>query len=146
MILISRRKPFFVVFAINAAVKGLNFGRRPVFFWTSPPIALKKGLNFWRRPFFLVFAIDSSGKRPEFLAKTFLFWFAGMVVARWNLVWTKCDPLVQKVADPWCTLQNRRGKCHTFLRIWCDLQKKVFKAKCHSFLRILMWSSKKKKG
>ena len=39
-------------------------------------------------------------KRPEFWAKTFLFWSARMVVARWNLVRIECGPLVQKVADP----------------------------------------------
>ena len=52
MILISWRKPFL---------------------WQSPPIRLKKGLNFWRGPFFFVFAIDLSEKMPEFLVKTFLF-------------------------------------------------------------------------
>ena len=59
-------------------------------------------LIFWRKPFFVVFATDSSEKRPEFLAKTFLFWSTGMVAARWNLVGTECGPLVQKVANPWC--------------------------------------------
>ena len=54
----------------------------------------------WRKLFFVVFATDSSEKRPEFLAKTFRFWCAEMVVARWNLVRTKCGPLVQKIADP----------------------------------------------
>ena len=49
----------------------------------------------------MVFAIDSSEKRLEFLAKTFLFCSAGMVAARWNLVRTERGPLVQKVADPW---------------------------------------------
>ena len=50
--------------------------------------------------FCLFFAINSVEKRPGFLAKPFLFWSAGMVAARWNLVTTGCDPLVQKDADP----------------------------------------------
>ena len=69
---------FFLVFAINSA---------------------KKRHELLAKTFFLVFATDSRKKRPEFLAKTFLFWSAGMVAARWNLVRTKCGPLVQKVAD-----------------------------------------------
>ena len=73
------------------------------FLWSSPPIRPKKGQNFWRRLFFLVFAIDSSEKRHEFQEKIFLFWSAGMVAARWNLVGTECGPLVQKVADPFCS-------------------------------------------
>ena len=36
-------------------------------------------------------------------AKTFLFWSAGVVAARWNLARTECGPLVQKVADSWPT-------------------------------------------
>ena len=55
----------------------------------------------WRKPFFVVFAVDSSENRPERLTKTFLFWSAEMVVARWNLVRTECGPLVQKVANLW---------------------------------------------
>ena len=50
--------------------------------------------------FILVFAVNSTKKRPEFWAKTFLFWSARMVAARWNLVRTECGPLVQKVAEP----------------------------------------------
>ena len=57
-------------------------------------------LILWRKPFFVAFATDSSKKRPEFLGKTFLFWSAGMVAARWNFVRTECGPLVQKAADP----------------------------------------------
>ena len=53
----------------------------------------------WRKTFVVVFATDSSEKRPEFLAKTFLLWSTGMVAARWNLVRTECGPLVQKVAN-----------------------------------------------
>ena len=41
------------------------------------------------------------GLRLEFLAKTFLFYSAKMVAARWNLVRAECGPLVQKIADPW---------------------------------------------
>ena len=55
----------------------------------------------WRKPVFVVFATDSYEERPEFLAKTFLFWSVRMVAAHWNLVRTECGPLVQKVADPW---------------------------------------------
>ena len=51
--------------------------------------------------FFLVFAINSAEKGPEFLAKIFLFWSAGMVAACCNFVRTECGPLVQKAADPW---------------------------------------------
>ena len=58
----------------------------------------------WRKPVCVVFATDSSEKRPDFLAKTFLFWSAKMVVARWNLVRTECGPLVQKIADPYRSL------------------------------------------
>ena len=43
---------------------------------------------------FLVFAINSAEKRPQFLAKAFLVWSAGMVAARWNLIRTKCGPLL----------------------------------------------------
>ena len=93
MILISWRKPFL---------------------WSSPLIRAKKGLNFWQRPFFWVFAINSTEKRPEFLVKTFLYWSAWMVAARWNLVRTECGPLLQKVADPW-------------LRAFIDLRTVLFK-------------------
>ena len=67
-----------------------------------------------RKHIFVVFATDSSfffffglrhqfgQKKPEFLAKTFLFWSAGMVAARWNFIRTECGPLVQKDADPCC--------------------------------------------
>ena len=97
MILISWRRPFFVVFAIDSSEK------RP---------------EFLAKTFFSVVVINSAKKRPEFLAKifffglchrfvrkqdrkTFLFWSSGMVAARWNHVSTECGPLVQKVADPW---------------------------------------------
>ena len=52
--------------------------------------------------FILAFAINSTEKKPEFLANTFLFWSARMVAARWNLVRTVYGPVVQKVADPCC--------------------------------------------
>ena len=61
-------------------------------------------LILWQKRVFVVFATDSSGKKPEFLAKTFLFLYAQMVAARWNLVRTECGQLVQKVADPWYTM------------------------------------------
>ena len=98
----------------------LSSGRRPFFFFNNRYAAVnrwndlyllinssEKGVNFWRRPFFLVFAIHLAKKRREFLVKTFLFWSAGMVVARWNLVRTGCGPLVQKVADPCSTATIR---------------------------------------
>ena len=72
-------------------------------FWSSPSIRPKKGLNFWRNLFcfvFSAFANDLFKKRSEFLAKTFLFWSAGMVAVCWNLVRAECGPLAQKVADP----------------------------------------------
>ena len=53
----------------------------------------------WRKPFFVAFAINAAVKRPGFLAKTFVFWSAGMVAARWNLVRTEYGPQVKKVAD-----------------------------------------------
>ena len=60
MILIPRRKIFFVVFTTDLSEKGPEFLAK-IFF------------------LFLVFAIDLSEKGPEFLAKTFLFWSAEMV-------------------------------------------------------------------
>ena len=57
--------------------------------------------------FILVFAMNSTKKRPKFLAMTFLFWYARRVAARWNFVRTECGPLVQKVADPCCTYKIR---------------------------------------
>ena len=57
-------------------------------FWSSPSTRPKKGMNCWRKPFFCS---------------------AGIVMARWNLVRTKCGPLVQKVTDPRFT---------TFLKIY----------------------------
>ena len=71
-----RAKTFFMVFATHSSEKDL----------------------------FLVFAMNSAEKRPEVPAKTFLFWSAGMVAARWNLVRTECGLQVQKVADPCFTL------------------------------------------
>ena len=53
-----------------------------VLFWSSPRIRPKKGLNFWRSLFFMVFAMNSTEKRPKFLAKTFLFWSARMDAVR----------------------------------------------------------------
>ena len=65
----------------------------------------KNGQNIWQRPFFLVFDTNSTKKRPEFWAKTFLFWSARMVAVRWNLVGTEFGPLAQKVAVP-CSKSN----------------------------------------
>ena len=42
--------------------------------------------------------------------KNFLFWFAGMVAAGWNLVRTGCGSLVQKVADPCTSLMKKADK------------------------------------
>ena len=70
------------------------------FFWSSPSIRPKKGLNFWQRPFLF-------GPRHRFVRKKGLnfggdlrFWSVEMVAARWNLVRTQGGPLVQKIADP----------------------------------------------
>ena len=66
----------------------------------------KNGQNIWQRPFFfLVFGTNSTEKKPEFRAKTFLFWSARMVAVRWNLVRTEFGPLAQKVADT-CSRSN----------------------------------------
>ena len=84
MILIWQ-KPFYVVFAINAAVNRPEFLTKTCFFfWTLPSIALKKALNFWRRPF--LFFLFSLSIRPEkglnFWRRPFSFGPLEMVAAR----------------------------------------------------------------
>ena len=71
-----QRLSFCLIIAINSAEKGPEYLAKIFFFsffWSSPSIRPKKGLNFWRKSVFGV---------------------------RWNLVWTEYGPLVQKVADP----------------------------------------------
>ena len=104
----------------------LLFGPPQCIFWGGqdppdpPPPPPPPGIDApgGEGPFILVFAINSAKKRREFLAKTFLFWSAGMVAARWNLVWTGCGPLVQKVADPCSTATIRFVKVFTSI-IFC---------------------------
>ena len=69
----------------------------------DPPL-LSKTFFF----FFSVFSINLVERKHEFLANTFLFWSAGTVAARWNLVRTGGGPLVQKVADPCSKSSNLR--------------------------------------
>ena len=73
--------PYFMVFATNAAEKRPEFPAKVFFFWSSTSTRPKKVLKFWGRSFLF-------------------FWFAGMMAARWNLVRTERDRLVEKVADP----------------------------------------------
>ena len=135
MILISWRRPFFVVFAIDSSEKRPEFPAK-TFFSVVVINSAKKRPEFLAKIFFLVFAIDSSENRPEFRAKTFLFWSSGMVAAHWNHVGTECGPLVQKVADPWskpikslyCTYCTKNPPSLTdFLKV----RRRMHQPRCH---------------
>ena len=93
----------------------LSCGPRPFFFFFSDRYAAINCRNdsrflaktyfcSLRHRFVFFFGLrhQFGQKKPEFLAKTFLFWSAGMVAARWNFIRTECGPLVQKDADPCC--------------------------------------------
>ena len=85
----------------DAARQGILPGPRSFFFFNDGYAAINsQNHSHLEKTFFFGVRHHFGQKRYEFLAKTFLFWSAGMVAARWNMVRTGCCPLVQKVADP----------------------------------------------